>query len=569
MKKGADFDDTKWSNYEVTMSFPTETGLPLTFQLKAPMIMSVSGQSKAKTESESDNKSSIPRSATASAKIRFVYGMKLQKRLSFVTPFESQEYIAGIDRDIQVHVPVRSEMEFDKEKKEVRVKFQPNEDAKEFKVLQYKTQPFTSKHDILSLQPVSNDKSTHTINKSKSTSSQLEMSDKSNQQKLQFKWERQNEQESKKNENREDKRRNEMEAATSLAQSIASLYIPTASPKQEYEKYSIKVTPSSDTSAEMKVSYDSSTSESNNNSDDSESSSPNAKATHVEKNSNERERKQKLLREASKNINSAKADAVDFSLQLNGPTQSSLTVTAAIGRSNVDKKSRALFIASVKNQDGQDRHLSAAIESKAPNVESLDFEETLKANTRREIDAEIHFGKGNDENNESDTSKIKIQGKLKQTEERKNEVRESRDAQECKKQENRNDNKLTSACRKANERAASVNAGELSITVESDSNWKEMLMSAIDSVEGLSQNHAEVQKDRKEKEEKNKIKIEFETSRNDEKVDVTVKTPEGKVEFHNIKLGRKSAENNVNEQEKKDKRHNESRMSPNSEYMKY
>lgn len=507
-----------------------ETGYPFTYTLKAPTIMSVSAQSKLSTDSESSNE--IPNSANVSGKVRVVYGTKIQKRLGFVIPFEHQEYIAGVDKNIQIHVPLQSEIEWNKNKNEARLKLQPNENEKEYKFLQFQTQPFTSKHDILSLQPVASDRNTHTIQKDRASPLSAELNDQSGKQRLQFKWESQSNRQIEDN-NRENRERNALVAASSLASSVASLYFPNADEKAEYEKYSIKLTPSSDMNVEIKASYDSLTAE-NKDSESSENSSPKAKAPHLGQSLSQGERKEKLLSEVAKNINSAKAKSVDISVQLNGNIQASVALTAAAAYSNSDQKSRALLYASAKDKEGQSYHFSAGYEGKNPDVDTLNYEETLKANTRHEFDAELHYGKGNDESSDESKDTIRIQGKAKQSEERKNQIRQSRDADECNKEHNKSGNRMTPSCQQANKRASFVDSGEITVSFENGSPLNRLTMGIVDKAEVVSQDFAKVQKNREDKQESNKIKIDFQLSPSDDKVDVTLKTPEGKIEFLNI-----------------------------------
>lgn len=563
--QGKSFEATKLKNYEVTISFPTETGFPFRFSMKNPTITSVSGVSQLKTTSGSDSRSKWPKSASVSGKVRIVYGLQTQKRLGFVTPFEHQEYMVGIDKDMQVHLPVRSEIEYDKNKRETRLRIQPNEDVNEFKVLQYRTQPFTAKHDILNLEPVTKDANTATVHKNRATSSQIELNGNNNKQRLQFNWERQMRHLEEEMGNNYNKRQNAMEAICKLTQSISSMFYLNSA-DSEYQQYSVKVSPSNDMSAEMRISHNSMTSENNENSDSSDSWSPNVKTVHLARSLNEQERKQTLLIEASKNINSAEADAVDISLQLNGDIQSSLALTAAFADSNVDQKSRALLYASVKTKEGQDYHVSAGFEGKNPNVESLDFEETLKANIRHEYDVNIHYGRGINENEDNRQNRIKIQGEVKQTEERKKQIRQSHGAQKCIKQQNLHGDKMTSACKRINKRASLIDAGDFTVSFPNESPTREIVLSAWDAFERMTDSFSHSWKNRMVKGENNKVTVTFEMSPNDEKVDVTVKTPEGQIQLNNIKVALSSNENNGNVKDNRNTNDEELSLLDESEY---
>ena len=225
---------------------------------------------------------------------------------------------------------------------------------------------------------------------------QTEINDKENKERIQFSWER-SIRHVEESEIGEEIKNNAANAVKNLVQSISSLYYLNPA-DAEYQEYSVKLYPSSDLSAEMRVSSDSSTSESNNNAD-SKNSLPRANVLLLDEKYNAVERKQKLLRGVSSNINSAKASVVDVNLQLDGVIQSSLTITAAYANSHVDEKSRVLLYSTVKTTEDQDYYLSGAFEGRNPNVKTLDYEETLEANTPRLFDAEINYGKVGNGNN--------------------------------------------------------------------------------------------------------------------------------------------------------------------------
>lgn len=525
LKEGMNIDEAKFNNFEVTMSFPTETGLPLTFTLKSPSVMNIKGHAKAEKNENSE---------TVSGKVKVSLGLRVQKRISFVTPFENQEYVTGIDKSLQVFLPIKAEMKYDTVKNELRTKIQPADDEPEYKALQYKKLPFTSKHDILSLRPVSNDKNTHIIHKSHAIPSQIELNDWSEKPSIQFSYERQSNHRADDRETRESKRQNAASAGQKLLRGIVAMIYPVHPEKsEEYEKYSIKITPKNDMSAEMILSY---ASMKNENDMNISSHSLHARAPSLDKNWNSSERKEKFLEEVTNKISSAEGHAIDIDLRLNVGVLSSISATAAAAMSNVDKKSRAIIHASIKSEGEMDYDIASAIEAKMPNIKSLDYEETLKADKAHlEFDAEVRFGpKEEDENNEN---KIKIDGKLEQTEKRKNEIRESRDAQTCKKEIKKTGNKMSQACQKVNHRAVSVDAAELTIALHKDLSAKQLAEDLIESVERLSQTRAEVPRDHEDKEKKNKIKVFIQLSSKDDKADISIKSSEGKVNIKNIKLG--------------------------------
>ena len=566
MKKGMSYDFTRFSDYEVNMAFPTETGYPFQFTYEMPTFVSVRGYSKATIDREGNDRPSVPSSASVSSRTRASVGTKIQKRFGFISPFERQEYLAGIDKNMQVYLPMRSEFEYDKNKQTSRFQVQPSDDEGDFKALQYRTQPFTAKHDIMSLKPVSNDRSTHIIHKDRASHSHIELNDNNNKQIVQFQWSRLSNRPSEESDNRPDKYDNAMNAGLKLACSVSSLFLPNAPEKTEYENYVVKVSPSNDLNAEVRVSLEEMYSENTNNYDEA-NGSPNARAPHLEKSLSENERKQKFLREASKNINSAKANALDISLQVNGGLKSSVVATAAYGQSSVDEKERVLFYASANIKDGQDYHVSAALESKIPHAHRMGYEETLKTNKRQEYDAVFHYGKGSGQSGDKYEDQIRIQGKVKQTEQRMNSIRRSHDAQACNKQIEQSGDKITSACEKVNRNAESLDAADITIHFEDGSSLNEFVMSALDMAHGASQSHLETSKSRSERSEKNTIKVGVEVAPNDNQMEMTIQTPEGQIKVSNIKLPNHYSKSNTEKEGYKDTQNSESKISPNSKYQ--
>ncbi|XP_058799328.1 vitellogenin-like [Phymastichus coffea] len=553
LRNGKSYESTRLNNYEVTISFPTETGFPFQFNLRTPSVAHIEGYSKL-TNEELDNESFSPKLVTLNGKLKLLFGMEVQKRLGFVTPFEHQEYIVGVDRNMQIHVPIRGEVHFDKQKCETRVTIQPNEDIPEFKFLQYKTQPFTSKHDILNMEPVKKDQNTHIIHKDRTTQSQMLFSDMNNKEAVKFNWERQTWNSQEENQRRENKQHNDRVAIHKLSQSLMEMSYGKQQSDAEYEKYSVKLSPSTDMKVEMKLSYDHLITENNNEIEDYESWVPEAKAPRLDKSLNDAERKQKLMREAAKDINSAKAGALNLNLKISGGLQASLDVTAAGAFSNNDPKSRAMLYALV-TKGNHEYYLSIGMEGKVPNVKSMDYEQTLKNNKPKEFKAVLYLGQLNDGNGAS-VMKLKIQGKAKQTEERKSAIRQSRDAQECKKEENQSGNKLGNSCQEANKRAQYVNFGELTLKLEDNDKLSEAILNSLTDAEQYLGYAVDVDIQRKLdlKSSKNEIKMYLEISPNDEMANLAITTHRGKLEINNIKIMQSYNKNNGNVKDTRNKK---------------
>lgn len=78
-------------------------------------------------------------------------------KMGFVAPFESTRYIAALERDVLINLPVKVSMNLDIENKRVDAALKPLNVDEYHKVLQWTTLPYTTKHDILSMKPASED----------------------------------------------------------------------------------------------------------------------------------------------------------------------------------------------------------------------------------------------------------------------------------------------------------------------------------------------------------------------------------------------------------------------------
>ncbi|XP_076655137.1 vitellogenin [Halictus rubicundus] len=155
LKNGVNVNLNKLSAYEVTLSFPTETGLPFLYTLKVPVLQKLSG--KGKVQFESDKSMNIKVDA------RPAYSMKIQGRIGFLVPFERQHFIAGVDMNFQAYLPSRINLDISPAKGNMKLKMLPLKGEEKAKMIHYSVVPYTSKHDILHLQPVLTDKNTRVI----------------------------------------------------------------------------------------------------------------------------------------------------------------------------------------------------------------------------------------------------------------------------------------------------------------------------------------------------------------------------------------------------------------------
>lgn len=137
------------------MSFANEDGLPFVYTLDAPTF------TKAKVNFKQGGRTA--NSGTFQALI----ANNVQQQFGFVALFEHQKYIAGINNNRVLRVPVEYDVEFNSNNaKNFALKIRPQNLPRmgnELKLLHYSVVPFTTQQDLLDLKPTSNDKNTRPV----------------------------------------------------------------------------------------------------------------------------------------------------------------------------------------------------------------------------------------------------------------------------------------------------------------------------------------------------------------------------------------------------------------------
>ncbi|KAJ8955350.1 hypothetical protein NQ318_003444 [Aromia moschata] len=82
---------------------------------------------------------------------------------SFLTPFDHQQYIAGFDKNFQVHIPLYGTVEVDFKNGQAKAEIDVQKWHKGELLFHYSSWPYTSRTDIKELQPISLNKNTHYI----------------------------------------------------------------------------------------------------------------------------------------------------------------------------------------------------------------------------------------------------------------------------------------------------------------------------------------------------------------------------------------------------------------------
>ncbi|XP_014218074.1 vitellogenin-1-like, partial [Copidosoma floridanum] len=100
------------------VGFPMANGWPFLYSLEVPSLMSVNGQLKGKVQRQEgqqqkqNEKYSVPFSADINGEAQITYSSQTRGKMGFVAPFANQIYIAGVERNFHVHVPIKGSIKY-------------------------------------------------------------------------------------------------------------------------------------------------------------------------------------------------------------------------------------------------------------------------------------------------------------------------------------------------------------------------------------------------------------------------------------------------------------------------
>ena len=83
--------------------------------------------------------------------------------MGIITPFNHQRYMAGLDRNIHLNLPIRAQIDIDTENNKVWAELRPLDTKQHQKLSEYSVVAYTTQHDILDLSPPAQDEDSQLI----------------------------------------------------------------------------------------------------------------------------------------------------------------------------------------------------------------------------------------------------------------------------------------------------------------------------------------------------------------------------------------------------------------------
>ncbi|XP_012280139.1 vitellogenin [Orussus abietinus] len=424
LKEGRNFHATKMLGFDTVLSFPTAMGLPFVYNLRIPTLMKddLSAQLKITPDPFGETKWKRPQKLEADVKFRALASLKVQGRVGFISPFDHQHYMAGVDDNLQLYLPIRTKAQINWEKQRMELELGPADSNVGYTIAHYSTVPYTAKHDILSQNPVVKDKDTHVLHKDSAEPKKLFGRDPDAPFNVEYRYP-------------EDERSTLWQNSFKFEKSpFAFKNNPISWSPTDIRYKMIEVTTSArkpgDSPIKVTIAYDT-FEKSFSRRGGADSSSPEPKVTwKSDTQMDSKNRRKDLLESATDGIDSAKGTAVDVGIEI--PTESGpvrFVFTSAVGCSKVDRTSKVLFYSAISSPPKENvGELCFALESRSSSLPTFDYDKIMNADVSRDVKAVIRFG----ERCETD-AKITIKGNQRQTDQYKKYVKNSlAEAKECK-----------------------------------------------------------------------------------------------------------------------------------------
>ncbi|XP_071568655.1 vitellogenin-2-like [Temnothorax nylanderi] len=432
LKKNQKLESTVFNNYESAVSFPMETnGLPFIYSLESPTLIKL--QLESKTEESANN--------VKVGTIKVVLGNRIQRRFGFVAPFEHKNYMAGIDDNKLLQVPVELQVDFNMKQKNIGLMIRPklpqNLMDSQLTLWQHTTVPFTTRQDILNLQPVYLDKNTHHVLTSKKHKTAIEKDLFSLKVESDI---------------------GEIEQRD-LGNSVAKLWELHKATNGQFKKVGILMNPEQVRRSEFRINIAYNNLEVNALNQQSQEIEPPWGVPIPSNKPNSTERRNQIMQSLARGLQSGKVYV--FDMNYNVPTSEERQVlSAGFVRSNLDRKCKAyLYWNSQSPQmEGETKNEACYLQEIYSSPDTpLDFEYTLKNPPVDNVRAELLYGKRCEGGN-----KVVIDGKATRSDQLQEILENSETVGQCR-QEIQKGNKLAPVCQKAIETAQMRDQYDLTI----------------------------------------------------------------------------------------------------------
>ncbi|XP_017881745.1 vitellogenin-like [Ceratina calcarata] len=486
----------KLASYDMTLAFPTETGLPFIYTLRVPMLFKISGTGMAQMNKDL--------SVKAAGSVRLVCAKKVQGRIGFVTPFDRQLVGAGEDVNLQTYIPVKATLELNIPQHKIQLKTWPLKGEENARLVHHTIRPYTFRRDADTLKQAKKGK--HWI-VNEDVPEPITVFDR-----FSFK----------------------VNAAASQSDDYWDMdlndlvnYVidPWTSDNGDYRETEVLLNLKDDKEKPtiLTVAWnclDLGSTDVTNWKDMAQAVEP------TNKDPDSEARRKEFLEEAAKGIKLAKSRVVDIELQTAGKDRASNALTLAWSESNVENKGRILMY---WNLDSPKTEICADARIHMKPDTALFYDQAIKSMPKGEFDIDVRYGERCTRGD-----RINIKGKLTQSNGLRSRIKNTALAKTCEEQMKQG-NKILRACQKAADLAMTPDDLQISADIKSET-LQTLVNGALSLIDNSDYVGMNVDTVKPRNAGKNKIDIEASLSHDLETVQMSIFTPTMNVVIDDIGL---------------------------------
>lgn len=150
------FKLTKYFNRdEIAISFPTEMALPFLYTFDVPTVLRFTGKASIRVHPEMSTGTQLvlPETVDSEGELQFLFSYKIQGQFGFIMPCDHQHYVAGYEKNGQLHLPIRHKFNVDIKKRLIQLQIGVQDPSIDRRLIYYYSKPYVANYDILELKP--------------------------------------------------------------------------------------------------------------------------------------------------------------------------------------------------------------------------------------------------------------------------------------------------------------------------------------------------------------------------------------------------------------------------------
>lgn len=516
-KNGKSFHYSKLYNMEqIAMSFPTEMGLPFLYTYDKPVAINVEGKLQGNTNPEIYNNGYLqrPENVEAYLDLHVSVSTRKQGRLSFITPFDHQQYFSGYDKVYQVNIPILAKANVNVKENQITLEVEHNNNNEQKHLLHYSTWPYTATADITNIEPLSLRSTTHQIRNKQQQSIDQVFGKHYTGIALKVKV---------------DYYRKFMKllnwSKLLRGENIGLLQLWRDN-SIEYSRVDVEYLPEQSSTKKIiiqsgfKHKYNSDNQDSSNYNFNNELKQISSRISEQSQ-----ERQNEFIQKVTPGLYNAHADVFDIGVNFEGNNRIDYSFTAAVAKSNVDPKSKVLIYYRRAVSGQQEYQVGVSAKNYIENTNGLDLTDSLKQSPV--FDSQIQVSYGQDYES---SAKIEIQAKLRRSEERKQYLLEDLEYKRCE-HEMREGNHHLPGCANMTTRMNLLDQFDIKFQHK---NVRSEHQEYVKSIFNVIKFQLYPQLEQNENGDSRQITVQGRFGPRFESVNVTVKTPEGETTIRNV-----------------------------------